>query len=412
MRTRPAEPGRGRPAIGPTAMKNRLVPAACLPVDHALATLVGRVWSEREGGPVLVAVRGDDVVDLSRVAPTASDLFQYDDPLAAIRGAGNLPRVGALADVLRAASEHDREPPDAWLIAPCDLQAIKAAGVTFVASMLERVIEEQARGDAARAQAVRKSIVAVIGDNLSTIKPGSPEAARLKEVLIGERAWSQYLEVGIGPDAEIFTKAQPMSAVGTGADVGIHPKSEWNNPEPEVVLAVNSRGETVGATLGNDVNLRDFEGRSALLLGKAKDNNASCAIGPFIRLFDEHFGIDDVRGCELSMRVEGPDGFVLEGASSMARISRDPLDLVAQAIGDYHQYPDGMMLFLGTMFAPTKDRHAPGQGFTHVVGDVVTVSTPRLGALVNRVQHCDTVAPWTFGVASLMRHLAHRGLLH
>ena len=412
MRTRPAEPGRGRPAIGPTAMKNRLVPAACLPVDHALATLVGRVWSEREGGPVLVAVRGDDVVDLSRVAPTASDLFQYDDPLAAIRAAGKLPRVGALADVLRAASEHDREPPDAWLIAPCDLQAIKAAGVTFVASMLERVIEEQARGDAARAQAVRQSIVAVIGDNLSTIKPGSPEAARLKQVLIGERAWSQYLEVGIGPDAEIFTKAQPMSAVGTGADVGIHPKSEWNNPEPEVVLAVNSRGETVGATLGNDVNLRDFEGRSALLLGKAKDNNASCAIGPFIRLFDEHFGIDDVRGCELSMRVEGPDGFVLEGASSMAQISRDPLDLVAQAIGDYHQYPDGMMLFLGTMFAPTKDRHAPGQGFTHVLGDVVTVSTPRLGALVNRVQHCDTVAPWTFGVASLMRHLAHRGLLH
>jgi fumarylacetoacetate (FAA) hydrolase family protein len=393
-------------------MKNRLVPAASLPVDHARATLVGRVWSEREGGPVLVAVRGDDVVDLSRVAPTASDLFQYDDPVTAIRAAGDLPRVGALADVLRAASEHDREPPDAWLIAPCDLQAIKAAGVTFVASMLERVIEEQARGDAARAQAVRQSIVAVIGDNLSTIRPGSPEAARLKQVLINERAWSQYLEVGIGPDAEIFTKAQPMSAVGTGADVGIHPKSEWNNPEPEVVLAVNSRGETVGATLGNDVNLRDFEGRSALLLGKAKDNNASCAIGPFIRLFDEHFGIDDVRGCELSMRVEGPDGFVLEGASSMAKISRDPLDLVAQAIGDYHQYPDGLMLFLGTMFAPTKDRHAPGQGFTHVVGDVVTVSTPRLGALVNRVQHCDTIAPWTFGVASLMRHLAHRGLLH
>jgi len=393
-------------------MKNRLAPAACLPIDHDRATLVGRVWSEREGGPVLVAVRGDDVVDLSCVAPTASDLFQHENPVAAIRAAGALPRLAALSDVLRAASEHDRDPPDAWLIAPCDLQAIKAAGVTFVASMLERVIEEQARGDAARAEAVRRSIVAVIGDNLSRIRPGSPEAARLKEVLITERVWSQYLEVGIGPDAEIFTKAQPMSAVGTGADVGIHPKSEWNNPEPEIVLAVNSRGEAVGATLGNDVNLRDFEGRSALLLGKAKDNNASCAIGPFIRLFDEHFGIDDVRGCELAMRVDGPEGFVLEGSSSMAKISRDPLDLVAQAIGDYHQYPDGMMLFLGTMFAPTKDRHAPGQGFTHVVGDIVTVSTPRLGALVNRVEHCDVVAPWTFGVASLMRHLAHRGLLH
>ncbi|MBK7593289.1 MAG: fumarylacetoacetate hydrolase family protein [Betaproteobacteria bacterium] len=393
-------------------MKTRLAPAACLPADLARATLVGRVWSEREGGPVPVVVRGDAVYDLSRLAPTASDLFEYDDPVAAIRGAGELPRVASLVDVLRAASEHDRDPPDAWLIAPCDLQAIKAAGVTFVASMLERVIEEQARGDAARAEAVRRSIVAVIGDNLSRIRPGSPEAARLKQVLIAEGAWSQYLEVGIGPDAEIFTKAQPLSAVGTGADVGIHPKSEWNNPEPEIVLAVNSSGETVGATLGNDVNLRDFEGRSALLLGKAKDNNASCAIGPFIRLFDEHFGIDDVRACELSMRVDGPDGFVLEGASSMAKISRDPLDLVAQAIGDYHQYPDGLVLFLGTMFAPTKDRHAAGQGFTHVVGDIVSVSTPRLGTLVNRVERCDRVAPWTFGAAALMRHLAHRGLLH
>ena len=222
---------------------------------------------------------------------------------------------------------------------------------------------------------------------------------------------SQYLEVGIGPDAEVFTKSQPMSAVGTGSEVGIHPKSEWNNPEPEVVLAVNSRGEVVGAALGNDVNLRDFEGRSALLLGKAKDNNASCAIGPFIRLFDAKFGIGEVRGCELAMRVEGPDGFVMDGASSLAKISRDPLDLVAQAIGANHQYPDGFMLFLGTMFAPTQDRHGPGQGFTHVVGDVVTVATPCLGTLANRVNTSDRVAPWTYGTRSLMRDLARRGLL-
>jgi fumarylacetoacetate (FAA) hydrolase family protein len=277
--------------------------------------------------------------------------------------------------------------------------------------MLERVIEEQTRGDPAKAEAVRAALVALIGDDLANVRPGSPEAARVKEALVAAGAWSQYLEVGIGPDAEIFTKAPAMSAVGVGADIGIHPKSEWNNPEPEIVLAVNSRGKTVGATLGNDVNLRDFEGRSALLLGKAKDNNASCAIGPFIRLFDEHFGIADVRRCELAMRVEGEEGFVLEGASSMRMISRDPLDLVTHAIGPNHQYPDGLVLFLGTMFAPTKDRFGPGQGFTHAVGDIVTIATPKLGALVNRVDHSDKIRPWTFGAFALMRNLAQRGLL-
>ena len=392
-------------------MKKRLTLAECLPVDRAHATLLGRVWSPAVAGPVLAIVRDDVLFDLSRVAPTAQGLLEMDDPVRAIRAAGDLPRIADLSRVLANSSERERDGEMPWLLAPCDLQAIKASGVTFVSSMLERVIEEQARGNPAKAEAVRRSIVAVIGDNLSSVKPGSPEAARLKAVLIGQRVWSQYLEVGIGPDAEIFTKSQPMSAIGLGGDIGLHPKSEWNNPEPEIVLAVNSRGRTVGATLGNDVNLRDFEGRSALLLGKAKDNNGSCAIGPFIRLFDERFGIDDVRRCELSMRVEGPEGFVLDGASSMARISRDPLNLVSHAIGPNHQYPDGLVLFLGTMFAPTKDRLAPGEGFTHVVGDIVTVTTPSLGALINRVDHADKIAPWTFGTAALMRNLAARGLL-
>jgi fumarylacetoacetate (FAA) hydrolase family protein len=352
-------------------------------------------------------VRGDDLVDLSSLAPTMSGLLDLPDVARRVRECRGAPVAGSLR-ALVAAPSSEAAPQ---LLAPCDLQAIKAAGVTFVRSMLERVIEEQARGDPAKAVSVRQQIVAVIGDNLSKIRPGSAEAARLKDVLIRERAWSQYLEVGIGPDAEIFTKAQPMSAVGAGADVGVHPKSEWNNPEPEIVLAVASRGEVVGATLGNDVNLRDFEGRSALLLGKAKDNSASCAIGPFIRLFDDAFSIDDVRRCELSLRVEGPDGFVLDGASSMAMISRDPLDLVAQACNENHQYPDGFVLFLGTMFAPTKDRHGPGQGFTHVLGDVVSIATPSLGRLVNRVERSDRVAPWTFGTRALMESLARRGLL-
>jgi fumarylacetoacetate (FAA) hydrolase family protein len=392
-------------------MNERLTVAGCLPVDLPRALLIGRAWLPEARGPAVVRVRAEGVFDLSRVAATTSALLDLGDPCAAVRAAADAPRVASLDETLANSAWNRRDPAHPWFLAPCDLQAIKASGVTFVSSMLERVIEEQARGDPAKAEDVRRAIVAVIGQDLAGVRPGSPEAATLKAVLIAQGAWSQYLEVGIGPDAEIFTKSQPMSAVGPGAEIGIHPKSEWNNPEPEIVLAVSSRGETVGATLGNDVNLRDFEGRSALLLGKSKDNNGSCAIGPFVRLFDDDFTLDDVRSCELAMRVDGPDGFVLEGSSAMAMISRDPLDLVGQAIGANHRYPDGLVLFLGTMFAPTSDRLGPGQGFTHVLGDVVTVATPRLGALVNRVNRSDRIEPWTFGTRALMENLARRGLL-
>ena len=392
-------------------MKEWFTPARSLPEDRARAELVGRVWDPKVAGPILVRVSQDGVYDLSPVAATSSELLNLEDPVDAMRSSGSLPRIGSVADVLLNSCADGTASSAPWFIAPCDLQTIKASGVTFVASLLERVIEEQARGDAGKAEGLRRAILEVIGSTLHDIRPGSPEAARLKEVLIAQGIWSQYLEVGIGPDAEIFTKCPPMAAVGTGAEVGIHPKSEWNNPEPEIVLAVDHRGRAVGATLGNDVNLRDFEGRSALLLGKAKDNNASCAIGPLIRLFDEHFGMDDVRRCDLALHIQGLDGFAFTGRSSMAEISRDPLEIVEHTIGPNHQYPDGAMLFLGTMFAPTVDRFAAGKGFTHSVGDIVTVTTPTLGALVNRVNHSDRIAPWTFGAVALMKNLARRGLL-
>jgi fumarylacetoacetate (FAA) hydrolase family protein len=370
---------------------------------------VGRIWSAAEDGPLLVTVEGGTVLDItSRRFPTMRDLLEEKDVAAALVQAERRP-IGALSEIVR---------PDGTsgdgrflLLAPIDLQAIKACGVTFARSMVERVIEERAAGDPALAQKIREKMTAIVGDSLRDLKAGSQEAAKIKAALIEEGVWSQYLEVGIGPDAEVFTKSQVMSAVGHGADVGLHPVSKWNNPEPEIVLAVDSRGRIKGATLGNDVNLRDIEGRSALLLGKAKDNNASCAIGPFIRLFDDTYTLDDVREADLQLRIEGEDGYTLSGRSSMREISRDPLDLVAQTIGSHHQYPDGFALFLGTLFAPIQDRDASGQGFTHKVGDVVTISNDRLGTLRNRVRLSTECAPWQFGVSHLMRNLARRGLI-
>jgi len=383
---------------------------ACLPEDRRQATLVGRVWRPDADGPSVVALRGDRLVDISAAVPTVSELFNRPDAAALARDAAG-EEVGAIGEILANSAHDRRDPSKPWLLCPVDLQAIKACGVTFAESMLERVIEEKAKGDASAADAIRGEIVGQIGLDLSKIVPGSDEAMHLKDALIERGMWSQYLEVGIGPDAEVFTKAPPLAGVGIGAEVGLHPISSWNNPEPEAVLAIAADGRIVGATLGNDVNLRDVEGRSALLLGKAKDNNGSAALGPFIRLFDDGFGLDDVRTAELDLRVEGEDGFVLDGHSSMRRISRDVADLAAAAIGPHHQYPDGLVLMTGTLFAPTKDRDAPGQGFTHKLGDVVTIRSARLGALVNRVGRADRIPPWTFGAGALMRNLARRGLI-
>ncbi len=382
---------------------NSLRASDILPEDLAGALLVGRVWSKSADGPCPVLVRGDRVLDLSSISATVSSLLERGDLAGKLKSAHDLPDLGSVDDFLSGQA--------GTLLAPIDLQAIKAAGVTFADSMLERVIEEQAKGDASRALDIRKRLAPVLGDSLRGVVAGSEQAASVKALLQDMNLWSQYLEVGIGPDAEIFTKSQPMSAVGCGSKVGIHPISEWNNPEPEVVLVLRSSGEIIGATLGNDVNLRDVEGRSALLLGKAKDNNASCAIGPFIRLFDGTFTLEELGKVRVALSVEGQDGFRMTGESAMEAISRKPADLARQLLNRNHQYPDGAVLFLGTMFAPVKDRRGAGQGFTHEIGDRVEIATPLLGRLVNWVDRSDACPEWTFGVGALMKNLAKRGLL-
>lgn len=374
---------------------------AHLPADWRDATLVGRIATS--AGPTPVVISGGRVRDVSRTAPTVADLL--NDWNGSVPSGDDL---GPLEQLPLSAAFNSE--PSMRLLAPFDLQCIKACGVTFAVSAVERVIEERARGDYEKAQSIRDALGERVGADIRSVKPGSPTAVRLKEALIADGLWSQYLEVAIGPDAEVFTKSPVLSCVGWGDWIGVRHESQWNNPEPEIVLACDAQGRTVGATLGNDVNLRDIEGRSALLLGKAKDNNASCAIGPFIRLFDAKFGLNDVRNAVVSLQVEGEEGYRLAGDSSMALISRDPLELVEQTLSQ-HQYPDGFALFLGTMFAPTEDRDVPGRGFTHKIGDVVRVSSPALGTLENKLTTSDQAPPWSFGIAQLMRNLACRGLL-
>ncbi|MFB2580293.1 fumarylacetoacetate hydrolase family protein [Herbiconiux sp. P15] len=389
--------------------------AEALPADGYAGTLLGRVWDPAVEGPSPVLIREDGVFDLSATFSTVSALAETADPAAEARAAAEgAPRLGSFDEIYANTPPASRDGARAWLLAPVDLQTLKAAGVTFAISMIERVIEERVKGDAEAAASMRDSILAEIGTDLREVKPGSEAAIALKKYLVGEGLWSQYLEVGIGPDAEIFTKGPTLSAMGTATQVGVLSTSKWNNPEPEVALLIDSTGRIVGATLGNDVNLRDVEGRSALLLPKAKDNNASCALGPFIRLFDSEpggFGLDTVRALHVTLEIDGDDGFHLDGSSRMAEISRDPVELVGQLLGPQHQYPDGALLMLGTMFAPIVDRDEPDRGFTHHTGDIVRISAAELGSLVNQVEESERCEPWEFGIRSLMRNLARRQLL-
>lgn len=379
-----------------------------LPDDTADALLVGRV--QLPEGPAVAALRDGVLYDISTTFPTMRELTETAQAAAAVIAAEGTV-IGSFSDVWANTAPDGRDAGKPWLLSPIDLQVVKASGVTFPVSMLERIIEERARGEAESADGIRATILGALGGDVRDLVPGSPEAARLKEVLIEEGLWSQYLEVGIGPDAEIFTKAPVLATVGAGVDVGILRESKWNNPEPEVVLVVTSAGDIIGATLGNDVNLRDIEGRSALLLGRAKDNNASASVGPLIRLFDDGFDLDDIRTETVTLAVEGDDGFRMQASSHMEQISRDPADLARQASGAHHAYPDGFVLYLGTMFAPTEDRDEVGHGFTHHIGDVVRISSPKLGTLTNRVQHSEELAPWEFGIGALISNLAVRGLI-
>ncbi|MYR97722.1 MULTISPECIES: fumarylacetoacetate hydrolase family protein [unclassified Streptomyces] len=392
------------------AVALELTAGSTLPQDGTAGSLLARIWNPEVAGPSPAVVREDGVHDISGTFPTVSLLCEEEQPAAALREADG-PRIGGLDELLAQTVRNPDDPSVARFLAPVDLQPVKAAGVTFAASMVERLIEERAKGDPAAAAGIRAELAEVLGGDLHGLRPGTPEAAEVKRRLVARGDWSQYLEVGIGPDAEIFTKALPLSAVGPGSRAGVLRESEWNNPEPEVALVVSSRGAIVGATLGNDINLRDYEGRSALLLPKAKDNNASCVLGPFIRLFDDTFGLDAIRSTTVRLEVYGRDGYVLCGKSSQGRSSRAPEDLVRQLMGEHHQYPDGVVLLLGTMFAPVNDRDEPGRGFTHHPGDVVRVSTPELGTLAHEIRYSQECAPWTYGVRVLMTGLARRGLL-
>jgi fumarylacetoacetate (FAA) hydrolase family protein len=383
-------------------------------VAHSIVpdgVLIGRARVPGFAHPRVITVRQGEVFDITaKGASTVRDVAESADPVGHVRSAKgtSLGEVEALLDNSWGGKVDASKPS---LLSPIDLQAVKAAGVTFVVSLLERVIEEQARGDKGKSDALRKDILGLIGTDLSQLVPGSDAAMKVKETLISRGVWSQYLEVGIGPDAEIFTKCQPMASVGYGADVGILPISEWNNPEPELVMVVTSTGKIIGATLGNDVNLRDVEGRSALLLGKAKDNNASASLGPFVRLFDGEFTIETVKQADIALSVTGEDGFELTGVSNLSQISRSPESLVEASIGRHHQYPDGLVLYTGTMFAPVKDRGGVGKGFTHKMGDKVSISTPSLGTLTNTVRLSTECPEWTYGASHLMRDLAKADLL-
>jgi len=491
-----------------------------LPKDWKEGTFVGRVWRADVNGPSVVKLDNEGyLVDITTSFPTVSALCEQENPAEAVKAVTG-ERIGKLSDILATTARHTKKDDKPYLLSPIDLHAVKAAGVTFAESLVERVVEKMAGGDRDKALGIRIGVLSDIatilkkdgalqtlavlrqrydalqgqadnGEALRTLgvevaqlrsesinfketPPGSKPALQIRDLLImkfaafkideavhkyanddpaaaelvraqltrrfkqvtdavnsgkeegfsdatlkeirdflsglGTGAGKSYIEVGLGPKAEIFTKAQPMSSVGHGADAGYLEESKWNNPEPEVVLVTNSRKEIVGAALGNDVNHRDIEGMSELLLGECKDQNASCAVGPFIRLIDKtSFKQEDIDTMKVEVHVKGTDGFELYSDSSMEKISRKPEELVNQMFKQ-HQYPDGAVLFCGTMFSPVKDRDEPTKGFTHKVGDHVTIRSDKLGSLTNRMDYTQNVEPWIYGVGKLMQNLAERGV--
>jgi len=384
----------------------------CLPDECREGTWLGRAWLPASfapsniAGPHVITVRDGQVIELSDCFDSIADITRHPTPTAAVQNATGV-SICSLNTLLENSLFYKlpadiRKSQQPSLLAPNDIQAIKACGVTFVASLIERVIEEKALGNPSKAEEIRAVVHAAIGDNLKDIEPGSPQTEILKAKLIAQGIWSAYLEVGIGPDVEVFTKSQPMSAIPCGSQLGVLETSQWNNPEPEVAFLVSPQGSFLGAALANDVNLRDYEGRSSLLLGKAKDQNGSCPIGPMFRLFDDSYSLDDAANTEVNLSIVGEDGFCSTGENRMSEISRSVDSIIKQVCNGSHQYPDGIAIMLGTMFAPTEDRGEEGMGFTHKVGDRVEISSPKLGKLVNWVNYCHEIPEWSYGIADFV----------
>jgi len=385
----------------------KLTAAQVLPSDGYAGTLVGRaLFPGVFPGPCVVAIREDGVHNISGTVPTMAQLLNAPNPLATLqRALRNCVYLGPLESLLENSTPSTHDPLKPYLLTPIDLQAVKAVGLTFVNGLLQRFADDN--GGAATVAKMEKAA----GVALGKILPGSEEAARLRTALMEDGLWNDTLEVGFGPDVELFTKAQPLSAVGTGAEIAVLPTSKQTFAEPEVVLMLNADGKICGATLGCDMTARDVEARSLLLLGRAKDQNATCAVGPFIRLFDQTFSLPNVQGMNLTYAFEGADDAVFTDTGSMDQIGRGLITLARQVVNEHHGYPDGVALFTGCMFKAPSSRGASDTPFTHQVGDVVIIKASPLGTLINRVNTTDKVRPWSFGMSDLMANLANRQLL-
>jgi len=370
---------------------NKVTPEFILPPKWEKGTFFGRAMVPGVGASVVALNSHGNLIDITPFVVASSVLCNNPRMLEVLREAREHgENIGGIGEVLANTNRSDNQVP--YFLAPIDFQAAVGAGVTYINSWLERVVSAHPKLPDLRAQ-----LIAIIGGDNLVVKPGSDTAQKVMEFLESMGIDDDYTKPAFGTHAEIFDKAMSCDAVGPGhismrTDApkrGAPPTAVGS--ESELILIVNKNAKIVGYTVGNDFSAGGFENASHLYLPKAKHYDGSAGMSPLVRVPDESFTAENATSLNITLFVEGRDGFVLRAARkegqvgllspgrsySTGEISRPHTELADQALAvNRHEF--GRAVYCGAGYIPTMNREDPERPtkfneFTHRPGDTVSI---------------------------------------